>query len=80
MKEWEALLPHEVEIKPKGNSTTQKYYTERLLPVYIRDIHYARMREDRKWVLQEDNDTSHKSRKPALAQALKDTNWISNVV
>jgi hypothetical protein len=32
IKEWDALLPHEVEIKPKGNSMTQKYYTERILP------------------------------------------------
>jgi hypothetical protein len=36
--EWEATLPHEVDIKPKGNSMTQQYYTERLLPIYIKAI------------------------------------------
>ncbi len=30
--EWEALKPHKVDVKPHGNSMTQKYYTERLLP------------------------------------------------
>ena len=36
--EWQALLPHNQEVKPKGNAMTQKYYTERLLPVYINAI------------------------------------------
>jgi hypothetical protein len=35
IREWEALLPHEQVVKPKGNGMTQKYYTERLLLVYI---------------------------------------------
>lgn len=34
--EWKASLPHDVEIKPKGNSMTQIYYTERLLPIYVK--------------------------------------------
>jgi hypothetical protein len=38
LAEWEVLLPHEVNVKLKGNSITQKYYVERLLPVYIAAI------------------------------------------
>ena len=34
-KEWEALLPHKAEVKPRGNTMTRKYYVERLLPVYV---------------------------------------------
>jgi hypothetical protein len=33
--EWEAGKPHPVKVKPKGNSMTQKYYTDNILPVYI---------------------------------------------
>lgn len=79
MKEWEALLPHEREIKPKGNSMTQKYYTERLLPVYINAIHKHRMRENGSWVLVEDGDPSHGHKKRGLAQALKEANWITTI-
>jgi hypothetical protein len=42
LREWEALKPHKVDVKPQGNSMTQKYYTERLLPVYIEAIYKAR--------------------------------------
>lgn len=80
IKEWEALLPHEVEIKPKGNSMTQKYYTERLLPVYIKAIQKARLQHAEPWVLQEDNDGSHGTRKRGLAAELKDANWIVTFV
>ena len=37
--EWEASLPHDLEIKSKCNSMTQAYYTERLLPGYMTEIH-----------------------------------------
>jgi hypothetical protein len=59
--EWEASIGHEAELKPKGNSMTQKYYTERLLPQYIEAIHKARSTDQgwpNPWVLQEDNDSS----------------------
>jgi hypothetical protein len=32
---WEAETPHECIVIPKGNAITQKYYTGRLLSVYI---------------------------------------------
>jgi hypothetical protein len=49
--EWEASLPHQVEVKPKGNSITQKYYTKHILPVYISAIQEARLTKARPWIL-----------------------------
>jgi hypothetical protein len=49
--EWKAHLPHEVDIQPKGNSMTQQYYTDRLLPVYINKIHMQRIYHDREAIL-----------------------------
>jgi hypothetical protein len=60
--EWEASLPHDVDIKPQGNSMTQIYYSERLLPVYIKEIHGCRLIHDRSCMLQEDKDSSHGTR------------------
>lgn len=79
IREWEALLPHEQVVKPKGNGMTQKYYTERLLPVYIDVVQKARLRDSKPWVLQEDNDPSHGNGPRSLyglAAKLKDDNWI----
>jgi hypothetical protein len=39
---WEAMAPHPVEVKPKGNSMTGKYYMERILPGLIEAIHGLR--------------------------------------
>lgn len=85
LKEWEALLPHEVEVKPKGNTMTQKYYVERLLPVYATAIQEARLRDNRPWILQEDNDHSHGHRIPknmstTLAKTYRDSNWIDVLI
>ena len=57
---------------------TQKYYTERLLPIYIKAIQQARDQEPGPWVLQEDGDPSHGIRKEGLARKLKDLNSIVN--
>lgn len=65
--EWEASLPHEREYKPKGNSMTQKYYCERLLPYYIDGVGQARLNRPAPWVLQEDNDPSHGTSTNGLA-------------
>lgn len=71
-------MPHEVETKPKGNSMTQKYYTERLLPVYVKAIQEARIAHNRDIILQEDNDPSHGTRSELnIAKQLKDSNWIT---
>jgi len=39
IKHWEASLPHEKEVKLKGNAMTQEYYFENILPFYIDVIH-----------------------------------------
>jgi hypothetical protein len=75
--EWEASISHEKEVKPKGNSMTQLYYCERLLPVYIEAIYKTRSNEEglpSSWILQEDNDSSHGHKKEGLAQQIKATN------
>lgn len=58
---------------------TQKYYTERLLPVYIKAIHKARLQNLGNWLLKEDGDPSHGMRKEGLATKLKEENWIVNL-
>lgn len=47
IEEWEASLPHDVDVKPKGNSMTQRYYTEKILPVYAKAIQEAKKLECR---------------------------------
>jgi hypothetical protein len=82
LKEWEALRPHDVNAKPKGNAMTQKYYTDRLLPVYISAIEEMRhgVPEVKEWLLQEDGDPSHGMRKPGLTQELKDYYKVKNII
>jgi hypothetical protein len=81
MVSWEATLPHEVEIKPKSNSMTQKYYTERLLPVYIRAVQEARITCNRDAILQEDNDPLYGTRSELnVAKQLRNSNWITVLV
>ncbi len=58
---------------------TQKYYTERLLPVYIKTMLNARLKDPKLWVLQEGNDPSHGNSSRSLyglAAKLKDDNWV----
>ena len=64
--EWEAGKPHEVEVKVQGNTMTQKYYIERLLPVYHKAIESIRLIDNKLWLLQEDGDPSHDIRKRDL--------------
>jgi DDE superfamily endonuclease len=79
LREWDALRPHKVDIKPQGNSMTQKYYTERLLPIYINAIQKARLQNPGPWLLQEDRDPSHSIKKKGIAYKLKEENWIVNL-
>jgi hypothetical protein len=79
VQKWEATKPHKVEKKVSGNHMTQKYYTERLLPIYINAVQVQRSYDSQSWYLQEDGDPSHGVRKSGLAQALKDANWIVNL-
>ena len=59
---WEAKLPHEQVVILRGNAMTQKYYAERILPVYIKAIYEARLRDPINGILQEDNDPSYGSK------------------
>ncbi|KAE8451618.1 hypothetical protein EG329_003075, partial [Mollisiaceae sp. DMI_Dod_QoI] len=54
--EWEAGKPHAVEVKVQGNAMTQKYYVERLLPIYCDAVEKMRLIDDKPWLLQEDGD------------------------
>lgn len=45
IREQEASIGHEKEVKARGNTMTQKYYTQRLLPVYIEAIQKARLQD-----------------------------------
>lgn len=76
---WEASIGHDKEVKPKGNAITQKYYHDKLLPVYVNAIHKARFQpggEFKNWILQEDGDPSHGKKKKGLAQRYLQSNWI----
>jgi hypothetical protein len=76
--EWEAALPHDVDIKPQGNSMTQAYYTSRLLPIYMSEIHECRLLHDRSCTLQEDNDPNHGTRSAVnIVRSCKARNWIT---
>lgn len=80
--EWNASLPHDKEVKVKGNAMTQLYYTERLLPVYINALQKLRIQElgfNSPWLFQEDGDPSHGKKRVGLAQKLKEANWVDSL-
>ncbi len=60
--EWEAGKPHPIKVKPKGNSMTQKYYTDNILPIYISTYKELKRKRPGPWKLQEDNNGSHRIR------------------
>jgi hypothetical protein len=60
---------------------TQKYYVERLLPIYIDAVKNLRERDPTyadEYELQEDGDPSHGLKRVGLAQELKDTYKVRN--
>ena len=85
IKHWEASLPHEKEVKPKGNAMTQEYYVEHILPFYIDAIHLLRTEADAlgawpsEWYLQEDGDPSHGIKSSGLATEAKKKAWVANL-
>ncbi len=58
---------------------TQKYYVERLLPIYCQAVESMRQIDDKPWLLQEDGDPSHGIRKRGLAQEYKEAHGIKNL-
>lgn len=61
---------------------TRKYYTERLLPVYVKALdnmsEMGPLNTD-KYMLQVDEDSSHGKRKHGLAQQLRDQHNIKSI-
>ena len=84
LEEWKELLPHSLDIKPKGNSMTQIYYTEKILPGLIAEIQRLRLilpEYGGDMILQEDNDPSHGHRSglEGAANKLREANWITTL-
>ncbi len=80
VREWEASQPPQVDIKPKGNSMTQKFYTENVLPHHIKHIHELEARYKHTIYFQEDNDGSHGTRSAVnIARQLKEAAHITSI-
>lgn len=84
LRVWEAEIPHRRISEPKGNGMTQKYYVERLLPVYVDAINTLQSKHRdaivKTWYLQEDNDSSHgHNSKDGLATQFKKLNCITTI-
>lgn len=79
VKEWEAGKPHPRDVTVRGNSMTQKYYVERLLPIYCDAVQAMSQIDNKQWLLQEDGDPSHGMRKDGLAQQYKRDRGIQNL-
>ena len=76
LRQWEAEQPHSAEIHQSGNSMTQKYYAEHLLPNHIAHIKADEARGQAAY-LQEDNDPSHGTRSADnVAKRKKDQNNV----
>ena len=81
LDKWEASLPPKEEVIPKGNSMTQEYYCEHILPYYIDVINQARLQNSkhRGYSLVEDGDPSYGMRKAGLAAKMRIEAWITNI-
>jgi hypothetical protein len=76
MRQWEAFLFYDVEIKSKDNNMTQTCYVQRLLSVYLQSYNEAWMM-NQNLILQEDNDNSHETRsEDNVVRDFKAVNWI----
>jgi hypothetical protein len=81
IEEWEAAFPPPVEVKTKGNSMNEKYYVDKILPVYIEAIQTFQWQDPMsRWILQEDGDPSHGIRSEGLAFHTKQRAGIVNLV
>ena len=81
LAQWRAKVPYGVDIKLKGNSITQKYYTKQLLPglittlyKYYNNLEYL---EYKNCILQEDNNRLYSTRsKVNIAREMKEKAYI----
>ncbi|KAF6238785.1 hypothetical protein HO173_003292 [Letharia columbiana] len=80
VEDWKESLPHDPEIKESGNSMTQNYYVDKLLPGHIEKVHHLRTQFGR-GILMEDGDGSHgkKSGPVGRANQLREANWIETL-
>ena len=62
IRDWEASIPKDHEVKHSGNSMTMIYYKDHILPNYLGAINKSRIYYNRRGILQEDNDGSHGTR------------------
>lgn len=81
VKEWEAYLPPQIDIRPKGNSMTQAFYTENVLKHHIDHIKKLEARYSHDIYFQEDNDNSHGTRSiQNVARSAKDSSRITTLI
>lgn len=80
LKAWEARQPPKVDVRPKGNSMTQKFYTQHILPSHIEHIKRLEARYSRSFYFQEDNDPSHGTLSTKnVARQLKDVSQLTKL-
>jgi hypothetical protein len=78
VRRWEARQPPEVDVRPKGNSMTQLFYSEQVLPHHIEHIKQLEARYSRQIYFQEDNDGSHGTRSANnLPRQLKEASHLT---
>jgi hypothetical protein len=70
----------EIELKPKGNAMSMRFYTKYVLPHHINHIHKQEARHGRTIYFIEDNDGSHGSRSAKnMARQVKDDGHITSL-
>ena len=80
LTEWEDRSPIQPITQPKGNSITQRYYSEHLLPVYIDAIKHAQSIHGHQFYLVEDGDPSHGMKRRGIAQRKRDSESVINLI
>ena len=73
-------MPPPPTVQPKGNSMTQRYYSDNLLPVYLDAINHARLIHGHDFFLVEDGDPSHGMKKRGVAQRKREAYKVENLV
>jgi transposase len=67
-----------IEVLPKGNAMTQRFYAKEILPQHIKEIRALEARHKHRYYFQEDGDPSHgnKSTYNPAAQAKRDSDLL----
>ncbi|KAL8696309.1 MAG: hypothetical protein Q9201_007728 [Fulgogasparrea decipioides] len=78
---WKAAAPHHVDIRPEGNSMTQRFYADIILPKHIQALRESeRLSGGFPHLLQEDNDPSHGTKSAInYAQLVRDKSHIQSL-